>query len=72
MATFKVESASKQDRMGPGASTKTVYVVWLETDKGATGSVEVSKAIWESDDLKAFLTAEAAKLDKAFDLINGD
>lgn len=72
MVNFKVTSASRQDRMGPDAGRKVVYVAWLETDKGATGSVEVPKAIWEGDDLKEHLTAEAAKLDKAFDLINGE
>lgn len=71
MATFRVESASKQERMRPDGGRKTVYVVWLETDRGATGSVEVSPEVWDGDNLREFLTAEAAKLDKAFSVLDG-
>lgn len=70
MVKFKVVSVSKQQRLRPDGGTTTVYVAWLETSRGATGSVEVSEVIWESDDLKAHLEAEAAKLDRAFDLFD--
>lgn len=70
MVKFKVVSVSKQQRLRPDGGTTTVYIAWIETSRGATGSVEVSEVIWESDDLKAHLEAEAAKLDKAFDLFD--
>jgi len=72
MSTFTVEAARKQDRMRADGGTKTVYVVWLETERGATGRVEVPAAIWESDGLKGHLQVEADKLDKAFLVVNGD
>lgn len=70
MPSFTVESASKQDRLRPDGGTKTVYVVWLETSKGATGRVEIPADVWESDQLKTRLEAEAANLDRAFDLMS--
>lgn len=70
MATFKVVSANRQQRLRPDGGTTTVYVAWLETELGASGSVQVPANIWESGTLKAFLEAEAEKLDRAFHLIN--
>lgn len=70
MATFKVEAAKKQARMGPTGDAVPIYVVWLRTDLGGTGMVEVPVTVWESDDLRDFLQVEADKLDKAFLLIN--
>jgi len=70
VANFEVTSAQKQQRLGPSGTTREIYVVWLETARGATGMVEVPAAIWEGDGLRAYLQAEADKLDKAFVLIN--
>jgi hypothetical protein len=70
MATFKVVSAQKQDRLRPDGGRATVYVVWLETAKGATGSLEIPEAVWAGDGLKEYLEDQASVLDKAFDLIN--
>ena len=70
MNSFKITSASRQQRMLPGGNTVQVYVTWIETNAGATGVVEVPSAVWEGEELKAFLQAEADKLDKAFSLIN--
>jgi hypothetical protein len=69
MNGLKVVSASKQDRLRPDGGRTTVYVVWLSTTKGASGSIEVSPEIWESDGLKDHLMQEAAKLDRAFDVL---
>lgn len=71
MANFTVESASKQDRLRRDGTRKTVYIVWLSTTKGASGSIEVSPEMWESDGLKDHLMAEAKKLDRAFDVLDG-
>lgn len=71
MATYKVEAARRQDRMRPDGGTSQVYVVWIETDLGATGQVTVPAAIWDGDGLQEYLQAEADKLDKAFHIVNG-
>lgn len=71
MAGFKVEAAEKQERMGPTGDALPVYVVWLKTNKGAKGRIVVPVDVWEGDGLKEHLQAEADKLDKAFNLVNG-
>jgi len=70
MANFKITSASRQQRMLPGGNTMQVYIAWLETSAGATGSVEVPASVWEGENLKEYLQGEADKLDRAFNLIN--
>lgn len=72
MASFQVTSAQKQQRLGPSGQTREVYVVWLETSRGATGSVEVPAGVWQGDGLKAYLQEQADLLDKAFVLVNGE
>lgn len=71
MANFKVDAAQRQDRLRPDGGTTQVYVVWLTTDLGASGTVSVPATVWGSDDLGAFLQAEADALDKAFHIVNG-
>jgi len=66
MAGYKVEAAQQQDRMGPTGDSVQVYVVWLKTDLGASGRIEVPALVWEGDDLAAYLQAKADNLDKAF------
>jgi len=43
-----------------------MYRVWLVTDKGATGTVDVSPDKWNEDELPGVLEAKAAELDLAF------
>ena len=68
---FEVEATQKQSRMLPDGSNTQVYIVWLKTQRGAKGQVEISKAVWQSDGLEQALEEEAEDLDKAFELING-
>lgn len=72
MPNFKVEASQRQDRLRPDGGSTQIYIVWLTTDLGASGSVSVPAKVWGSDDLGAFLQAEADQLDKAFHLVNGD
>ena len=71
MSDFTVDAARRQERLRADGGTVQEYVVWLQTDLGATGSVRVPAAVWEGDDLKAYLQIEADKLDKAFIVVNG-
>lgn len=71
MTGFKVDAARRQERLRADGGTVQEYVVWLQTDLGATGSVSVPAAVWEGENLKEYLQAEADKLDKAFIVVNG-
>jgi hypothetical protein len=70
VASFKVISAQRQQRLRPDGGTTDVYVAWLETARGATGSVEVPAAVWQGDNLREYLQEQADTLDKAFVVVN--
>lgn len=63
---FKVVASQKQDRLGPTGGRRVIYVVWLETERGSTGSIEIDSDDFHSDRLKILLEAEAADLDRPF------
>jgi len=44
------------------------YRVWLFTDRGATGHVDVEIEDWNKDALSAILDAKAVQLDLPFNL----
>lgn len=71
MANFRVDAARRQERLRADGGTVQEYVVWLQTDLGATGSVRVPASVWEGENLKEYLQSEADKLDKAFVVVNG-
>jgi len=63
---FKVTDTQRMTTMTPAGGTVTTYRVWLVTDRGATGQVDVPIDQWNEKDLPEVLKAEAAKLDLAF------
>ena len=65
---FKVTDTQKITTMTPAGNTATYYRVWLITDKGASGQVDVSTDIWNEKDLPGFLRDQAAQLDLDFNL----
>ena len=66
MVGIKVTGSQEQVRMGPNAQTIRIHVVWVETDSGATGQLEVPAAQWNPDDLAKLLEAKRNELDLAF------
>ena len=68
MAAYKITDSQQVDKMTPGANLVTVYRVWILTDNGASGSVEVPASKWNDKDLPEILEAKAAELDLAFTL----
>jgi hypothetical protein len=52
--------------MTPAGNTATVYRVWIATDLGATGTLDIPKDQWTMDALPALLAARAQELDLAF------
>lgn len=69
MASFGVVSSRRSERLLPDGRTKPVYVVWIETVKGATGSAEIDASVWDSDGLLEELQSIADNLDRAFDVV---
>lgn len=67
---FKIRASQKQDRLGPTGGRQVVYVVWIETERGSTGSIEIDADDFHSDRLKTLLEAEAIDLDRPF-LVSG-
>jgi len=63
---FKVVDTQRMTSMTPAGGSVTSYRVWLVTDRGATGQVDVPLDAWNEDDLPVLLAEEAAQLDLAF------
>jgi len=63
---FKVVDTQRMTSMTPAGGSGTSYRVWLVTDRGATGQVDVPLDRWNEDDLPVLLAEEAAQLDLAF------
>jgi len=53
-------------RMTQAGSVVQTYRVWLVTDKGSSGTVDVPLDKWNKDDLPGILAAKAEELDLAF------
>lgn len=68
MSGYKVTDTRQISRMSPAGTTVTVYKVWLVTDRGAAGDVEVETADWTEERLPGVLKAKAEELDLAFEL----
>lgn len=65
---YKVTDTQKITTMTPAGNTATYYRVWIATDRGASGQVDVPVELWNEKDLPGVLGAEAASLDLAFNL----
>ena len=63
---YKVTDTREMSRMTPAGSVVQTYRVWLVTDKGSSGTVDVPKDKWNTEDLTAILEKKAAELDLAF------
>lgn len=71
MPNYRVTDTKEIERLTPGGGTATVIRVWLQTDRGARGSVEVSPDQWNAETLKPILDQKASELDLAFTLSEG-
>lgn len=65
---YKVTDTREVSTITPAGTQRKVYRVWLRTERGATGSVEVETADWTAEKLPSILEAKAAELDLAFAL----
>ena len=65
---FKVTDTQKVTTMTPAGNQASYYRVWLSTDKGASGQVDVPVEMWNETDLPGYLREQAASLDLAFNV----
>jgi len=63
---YKVTDTREISRMTQAGSEVKLYRVWLVTDDGATGHVDVKQDDWNANALKSILDAKADELDLAF------
>jgi hypothetical protein len=64
--TYHITDTRQVDSLTQAGNTVTVYRVWLVTDRGATGTVDVNKSDWSAEKLAAILASRAAELDLAY------
>ena len=63
---YKVTDSQKIQSITPAGNPYSYYRVWLVTEKGASGYVDVPAEKWKKDVLEATLQAFADELDLAF------
>ena len=66
MANYQVTDTKEIKTMTQAGSEKTVFRVWIVTENGSAGSVDVSQSKWNKDDLPGILSDKADELDLAF------
>ena len=68
MATYKVVDTREVSTLSPTGNEVKFYRVWLRTEHGASGSVDVGETQWNAETLPGILEEKAAALDLAFSL----
>jgi len=53
-------------RMSQAGTVVETYRVWLVTDKGSSGTVDIPLDKWNKEDLASILESKAVELDLAF------
>lgn len=71
MAGYTVTDTRQVKTLTPAGTMREVYRVWISTDRGSSGSVDVSPADWEATRLTEVLEDLAQRLDLAFAVSNG-
>lgn len=66
--TYRVTASREIQMLDNAGNTVTLNRVWITTDRGATGSVDVEKKNWEKARLEKILANKATELDLAFTL----
>ena len=66
MPNYRVTDTREIATMTPAGRRQVVYRVWIVTDRGAAGTVDVPAEHWNADDLPEILAKRAEELDLAF------
>ena len=57
---YKVIESRQIQKLGPTGASVSEYRVWIQTERGSTGSVDVSVTDWKADKLREILLTFAA------------
>ena len=68
MPGYKVTDSRELSGMTQAGGEHKYYRVWLQTDKGSTGHVDVEVSDWNKEKLASILEEKAKVLDLAFTL----
>lgn len=68
MPGYKVTDSKELAGMTQAGGEHKYYRVWLLTDRGATGHIDVELADWTEEKLPTILQEKAKELDLAFNL----
>jgi hypothetical protein len=68
---YRVTDTREITTMTQGGGQATLYRVWLITERGASGTIDVPLRNWNKDDLPAILNEKALALDLAFSIASG-
>lgn len=68
MPGYKVTDSRELAGMTQAGGEHKYYRVWLQTDKGATGHIDIELADWTEEKLPGILQAKTKELDLAFAL----
>jgi len=71
MPIYTVTDTRQVQTLTPAGFMREVYRVWIATERGASGSVDVSPDKWNKEALTGILEAFAEKLDLAFEVTSG-
>lgn len=63
---YKVTDTQRMTAMTPAGGTVQSYRVWIVTDRGARGQVDIPLDQWNAEDLPGVLAEQAALLDLAY------
>ncbi len=68
MPNYTVLNSKEINELNPGGGRRKGYRVWIRTQNGAEGTVDVGPDKWNPKDLAPILEARAAELDLPFTL----
>ena len=68
MPKYTVVESRQMQTLGPTGNSVSQYRVWIKTERGSTGSIDVVLADWDKTKLQAILGEFAEQLDLAFNL----
>jgi hypothetical protein len=68
MNGYKVTETQEITLLGQNGQPRKVKRVYIITDRGTPGSVDIDDADWNPETIKGLLAAKAEELDLAFNL----
>lgn len=68
MSGYKVVDSREMSTMTQTGTERKFYRVWIQTDRGSTGHIDVPLSDWSEATLPGIMQAKADELDLAFRL----